>query len=162
MASRAYYQGNDYGDLPTPPPPPPISKHITHQSSPYDDRGYIGYSHRHNRPSDASYQSPSGLEQSSDPYGDEDAIPLRSHRPKHDSQASIAPIIPQYDDPFVRDAKPKRRRAAAGDEKSGWFSGRITWACYILSVIQLAVFIAEIARNGMQDFFRNSLQCAEC
>jgi membrane associated rhomboid family serine protease len=33
--------------------------------------------------------------------------------------------------------------------EQGWFKGKITWVVYVLSVIQLVVFIAEIARNAV-------------
>jgi membrane associated rhomboid family serine protease len=33
-------------------------------------------------------------------------------------------------------------------KKQGWFKGKITWACYVLFIIQVAVFIAELVRNS--------------
>jgi membrane associated rhomboid family serine protease len=38
----------------------------------------------------------------------------------------------------------RRRR-----KKDGWFTGKITWACYILFLIQVGVFIGEIVRNSV-------------
>lgn len=87
-----------------------------------------------------------------DPFADNDAVPLRDYQKsrKHDSQASVAPMIQpaEYDDPFVRDAEPKRSRRRKESKEQGWFKGKITWVCFILSIIQIVVFIYELVRNG--------------
>jgi hypothetical protein len=93
-----------------------------------------------------------------DPYDDRSAIPLDERGNKHGSMHSIAPILPPQhpdDDPFVRDAKPgkKRRRRSDGrgdrvDEDEGWFKGKITWVCFFMSSVQLAVFLAELIKYG--------------
>lgn len=91
-----------------------------------------------------------------DPFGDHDAVPMDNYKYKHSSQSSTVPVItPVYDDPFVRDVDPnsnKRRwprgARASGGKKNGWFSGQITWVCYILTLIQIIVFIVEIIKNG--------------
>jgi len=55
------------------------------------------------------------------------------------------------DDPFVRDADPrkKRRRKSAPQQEDGWFKGKITWVVFTLSIIELAVFIAQLVKNGI-------------
>lgn len=93
-----------------------------------------------------------------DAYDETDAVPLHTYGYKHSSISSTAPVItPVYDDPFVRDIDPDKKKTwrqklgrgtDRNGKKLGWFTGQITWVCYILSVIQLCVFIAEIARNG--------------
>jgi len=128
-------------------------------SSPFDDDQF---SYRHNQPSPSSYPStPQGMMGAqSDPFEDDDAVPLRNYRPKHASQTSVAPIVtPEYNDPFVRDVKRQGRRRSQRDIplQSGWFKGQITWVCFILSIIQIAVFIAELARNGKRATLWNSL-----
>lgn len=50
------------------------------------------------------------------------------------------------DDPFVRDADPRKKRRRK--VKEGWFKGKITWVVYVVSVVELVVFIAEIIKNG--------------
>lgn len=34
-------------------------------------------------------------------------------------------------------------------KKKGWFSGGVTWVCYILTTVQVAVFIGELIRNAV-------------
>ena len=72
---------------------------------------------------------------------------------KRESATSVSPILPEQpeDDPFVRDADPRRqRKQSTGRRRDGWFNGQITWVVYTMTVIQLAVFIAELAKNGKQ------------
>lgn len=95
-----------------------------------------------------------------DPYEDQNAIPLAERERKHGSMHSVAPILPPQhpdDDPFVRDAKPgKRRRRDSGgrsrgnasDDDDGWFRGKITWCCFFFSIVQLIVFLVEIIKYG--------------
>ncbi|KAF4553801.1 Rhomboid-like protein 3 [Elsinoe fawcettii] len=84
---------------------------------------------------------------------EEDGVQLRPYNHKRDSQGSQAPIIPHHDDPFVKDAGPTGRRRGHGEsvgppERQGWFKGKITWCCFFFSVVQIGVFIGELARNG--------------
>lgn len=120
-------------------------------TSPFDDQTYPYQLPAH---PDTSYY---GSHDDRDPYDDHDAVPMHNYNYKHSSQASTAPVIaPEYDDPFVRNARPKKKKTTnmfsrglgPDGRKNGWFSGQITWVCYILSAIQLIVFIAQIIRNG--------------
>ncbi|KAK3114394.1 hypothetical protein LTR53_007361 [Teratosphaeriaceae sp. CCFEE 6253] len=87
-----------------------------------------------------------------DPYDDENAVQLNS-RNKHNSTNTISPILPhQIEDPFVRDADPRkkrRRKDTSRQEDDGWFRGRITWVVFTLTIVQLAVFIAQLVKNGI-------------
>jgi membrane associated rhomboid family serine protease len=40
----------------------------------------------------------------------------------------------------------KRRRQK---KKEGWFSGRITWVVYTLTIVQIGVFVGELIKNGI-------------
>jgi hypothetical protein len=159
MASNNYYH-NDYSNAQQPPyntgayhdhdnrneaPLPPLPYNSSPSPSPLVD----------------PYGQPSAAPSSrydTDPYDDRSAIPLDERGNKHGSMHSIAPILPPQhpdDDPFVRDAKPgkKRRRRSDGrgdrvDEDEGWFKGKITWVCFFMSVVQLAVFLAELIKYG--------------
>jgi hypothetical protein len=143
MAANDYYTSpypkggyEDYRNAPLPPVP------RTYTSSPYSSQTHLP------QPYSPSYQSTSGKFQDDDPYEDNNSIPL-SGRKKHESATSIAPMLPhQQEDPFVRDADPTRERKSRGRRKDGWFTGQITWVVYTLTVIQLAVFIAELVKNG--------------
>lgn len=127
--SATQYQGySDRHDAPLPIPP----------TSPFDDQ------YAHHLPSPATPSGGGGLHHDSDPFADNNAIPLRN---KNDSQQTIAPILHDQDDDFIRDADP-RQQERQRLKKDGWFTGKITWCVFVLSFVQLVVFIAEIARNG--------------
>lgn len=151
MAANEYYHSpytTAYHDQ-TPPysyssrkndalPPPPSHSPFHDQAYPY---GNPSASH--------SYTGSHGrLNNDSDPFEDDDAVPMHGRRPKHDSAATVAPILPhEVEDPFVRDVDPGRPKGRR--TRDGWFKGKVPWVVYTLTVIQLVVFIAEIARNGM-------------
>jgi hypothetical protein len=128
------HNDHDYTNAPLPPLPSP-------SHSPYHDGNYP-YSH----PQYASSNT-GKLHDPTDPYDDENSIPLSGRRAKHASATSVAPMLPhEQEDPFVRDADPRRKRKR---RKDGWFHGKITWVCFVLSIIQIGVFIGEIVKNGM-------------
>lgn len=116
--------------------------HLTHantsSSSAYADTSYHGadsphgYYNRYDPP--ANHQT--------DPFGDHSAIPLQNQGGKMgDGPASNA----------VYGADPERRYTGEKKrKKKGWFSGRVTWMVYILTTVQIAVFVGEIVKNGMQ------------
>ena len=159
MASNNYYH-NDYSnpthtsananayhdhDLRNDAPLPPLPYNTSRPTSPFVDGS----------------RQPSAAPYSNDPYDDHNAIPLDDRGRKHGSMHSVAPILPPQhpdDDPFVRDAIPgkKRRRRSDGRddrvvEDEGWFKGKITWVCFLFSVVQLVVFLAEIIKYGKLD-----------
>ena len=143
MAANDYYISQypkpvyeDYRNAPLPPVP------RTYSDSPYSSQTHLP------QPYSPSYQSSSGRYKDDDPYEDENSIPM-SGRKKHESAASIPPILPhQQEDPIERDEDPSRQRRQRGRRRDGWFSGQITWVVYTVTVIQLAVFIAELVKNG--------------
>lgn len=80
------------------------------------------------------------------PFGDGESIPLKDGQ-GHASSTTISPILPhETDDPLVRDIHPRKKRRRS---KDGWFQGRITWVVYVLTAIQLVIFIAELIKNGI-------------
>lgn len=154
MAANDYYQHNtsyhpsnayhdqDYdrydnrNDAPLPPLP---------ANSPFDDRTYP-YSHQ--APSQSYTGAGGRIHDDADPFEDDNAIPMNGRKHKHDSATTISPILPgQIEDPFVRDADPRKKRK--GRSKDGWFKGKVTWVVYVLTVVQLVVFIAEIVKNAV-------------
>ncbi|KAF2863145.1 rhomboid-domain-containing protein, partial [Piedraia hortae CBS 480.64] len=75
------------------------------------------------------------------PDEEDDAIPMNG--PKHNSTTTLSPILhSEADETGEMRRSPKRR-------KSGWFSGRVTWVVYILTLVQLIVFIAQLVRNAV-------------
>ncbi|USW53499.1 Putative peptidase S54, rhomboid, Rhomboid-like superfamily [Septoria linicola] len=168
MAAHDYYSHSGNGDSNSPP-----SYHNHNNASPYHD-----YSERNEAPlppipqppqspfgdrvhpcahqsPQQSYAGSSGrIHHDADPFDDGNAIPLNGRNPKHDSTHTVSPILPhEQDDPFVRDADPRRKRrrdhAPAPVQEQGWFKGKITWVVFVLTFVQLVVFIAEIIRNGV-------------
>ncbi|KAK3686650.1 hypothetical protein LTR37_019581 [Vermiconidia calcicola] len=138
MASNDYYSSqhaNPYHDYSNSPLPPlPSTSHAGYAENRYD----------YARP----YTSNSNDRYDNDPYDDENSIPLSGRRAKHASATTISPILPhEQEDPFVRDADPKKKRRRKG--KDGWFSGEITWVVFILTVVQIFVFIGELIKNGI-------------
>lgn len=129
--SATKYQGySDRLDSPLPIPP----------KSPFDDQ------YAHHLPSSATPSVSGRLQHETDPFADNNAIPLKG---KYGSQQTIAPILSHngQEDDFIRDADPRQPKRHTM-KKDGWFSGKITWCVYVLTSIQLVVFIVEIARNG--------------
>jgi hypothetical protein len=86
----------------------------------------------------------SGYGGSTDPFADQNAIPLQPNKTKHDAFAS-ANSLNDPEQPFPRYDQQKDR---APSRQKGWFKGKITYAVYLLTLVQLAVFIAEIVKNG--------------
>lgn len=163
MAANDYYN-TGYSNAPTPssphsetsfdrrlnaslpPPPPPQHTYSSPGLSPLHPYG--GSSSRHDDRSD-----------------DEDWIPMSGPRQKHSSQASVAPILPhEQEDPFVRDAAPRERGRGRRKEKDGWFTGKITWVVFACTLVQISVFIAMLARNGMarRDLLANGIMLTIC
>ena len=140
MAANDYYTSASYpsrpyhdydNNAPIPPPLPPLPSPYAQSTQSLPSRTYSGVS--------------------GDPFHDDNAIPLSDSK-KHYSSQSVSPVMPhEGDDPFVREIDPsrsrkkKRRRRHA---KQGWFTGRITWVVFVLTVVQLIVFLAEIIKNG--------------
>jgi membrane associated rhomboid family serine protease len=50
---------------------------------------------------------------------------------------------PEY---YGMGVEPKRRKSK---KKKGWFSGRVTWVVYILTAVQVGVFVGELIKNGI-------------
>ncbi|KAH8724134.1 hypothetical protein GQ44DRAFT_709202 [Phaeosphaeriaceae sp. PMI808] len=79
-----------------------------------------------------------------DPFTDHNAIPLHSqstmqgNKPDHGSPT-------QYNADPEAFPPPSRKRSK---KKKGWFSGRITWVVYTLTVVQIGVFVGELIKNG--------------
>ncbi|CAK4032119.1 rhomboid family membrane [Lecanosticta acicola] len=136
------YDFPDRHDGPLPPLPHP-------SQSPFDPDAHSTYLGHQHPPQ--SYTGANGrIHDDADPFEDDNAIPLNGRKPKHDSTHTISPILPhEQDDPFVRDADPRKQKHKRTRSRQGWFRGKITWVVYVLTLAQLIVFIAEIIRNAV-------------
>ncbi|KAK0342934.1 hypothetical protein LTR91_010133 [Friedmanniomyces endolithicus] len=150
MASHEYYE-TPYHKTPyhdplydgrneAPLPPLPSNAPLDEYAYPYQNQAPA-----------MSYPGSSGrLHDDPDPYEDEHAVQMSSRKNKHDSTATVTPILPhQMEDPFVIDTDPRKQRRRKSTPRQGWFKGRVTWVVYILTVVELIVFIAELVKNGI-------------
>ena len=71
-----------------------------------------------------------------DPFADQNAIPLQNQGKMGESHNAAS---------FSADPEARYR---GEPKKKGWFSGRVTWVVYILTVVQVGVFVGEIIKNG--------------
>jgi membrane associated rhomboid family serine protease len=165
MASHNYYHDNShtYGGYDTnqdssyynssrqalnsPLPPLPHDEGVSpvnNSKSPFGDH-YATYS-----PSMQSLDQYPQQTRSHDPFSDSSAIPLESQdhfhnynkpdEPKSPGMAERQPFPPYNGNSATRPENERRR--------DGWFKGKIPWAVYILSLVQIIVFIVEIIKNA--------------
>jgi hypothetical protein len=128
-----------------------------YSQSPFDDNNYYNTPNSSGAlggyPSNTSYQ---GAQQ--DPFTDHNAIPLHA-QPKMDGHGH-GHGRDKLDDgsPTRYGADPEGgvRRRKSKKKKKGWLNGRVTWMCYILTTVQIAVFVGELIKNG--EFIQPSYQ----
>ena len=101
-------------------------------------RPYESTTHSTSSPYNASGALAGGREHDRTSYADD--VPLRPQGKTHTDNA-----FPDHygDDPAVVDRVPERKT-----KKS--FLARIPWVVYTLTLVQVSVFIAELAKNGKQ------------
>jgi len=118
--------------------------------SPFDDHAYPAYprpSQSHSHTPDYADTRPS---YSHDPFRDSNAIPLQQGLKGPHVSGSPTSGMGEAEQQYAssqRDHKGQRNRTRRRKEQ-GWFRGRITWAVFLLTLVQLIVFIVEIVRNG--------------
>lgn len=76
-----------------------------------------------------------------DPFTDANAIPM--HKMKVDTNTVESPVFEGEERGF--DGEERRRRRG---KRKAWYKGRVTWVVWILTFIQVVIFIVEIIRNG--------------
>ena len=127
--------------------------HLTHtQTGPslsYTDTSYHSpdpYGN-HAHPYNQHYDTPPAPAQH-DPFADQNAIPLQQQGKMGSGQ--VATGVYQMDP----EGRPREKRRK---KKKGWFSGRVTWVVYILTAVQVGVFVGEIIKNGTCKSVRRAL-----
>ena len=126
-----------YSSHPNQPSPP-------HISSPYEDTSYRPDVDRNQQSTPSPYYASGGGGRETEPNPYSDDIPLRQHPSKGSSEILRDPL--PYD-PAIIDRP--AQNAARRRRKHGFFGGRkIPWVVYTLTLIQVCVFIAELAKNG--------------
>lgn len=168
MTSHNYYQ--DYQQGPLPPKkdpsyqvyPPYTGSDRPTDSTPYIDESYDerrrksylppvpteGYGHPY-----GYFDNMSGRPVSGEQYADD--IPLKAHAqaPPQDSDPEL---IADQEPPYNRDRRYNNRdtafdptpRTKKESRKAGFFRKKIAWVTYLLTIIDVAVFISELVRNG--------------
>jgi len=127
----------------------PFDDHVypLHQPSRFESQSTLGQDTRYYGP-----QSGSGRLDGGGNYADD--IPLRDHpaTPAKDSPNISTDHV--YDaDPTIQAASLEEGRKGNGGSGLGRFGvkGRIAWVTYLLTTIQVIVFIVEIIKNGMSE-----------
>ncbi|EDU42987.1 GlpG membrane protein [Pyrenophora tritici-repentis] len=170
MAANDYFNPSGppqhKNDAPLPPTPGNHTQQsVSPVSSPFDDRPYPGQTHSSGALggypidtsySNTSYQQPTQYDSTAhindpyarqpDPFADQNAIPLQNQQNQHKNDGD-APLRfnndPEYYGMGVQPARKKSKK------KKGLFSGRVTWVVYILTAVQVGVFIGELVKNGI-------------
>lgn len=135
-------------------------------SSPFTDNAYPTYPQNSHMPpnpygptgyeyggDDTAYHGAAGYGQhrpnDTDPFADGNAIPLHAQQPKTDASPSRYNNDPEGQAPLVGgDGMRRDRSRRHKKKKDGWFTGKIPWVVYTLTVVQIAVFIGEVIKNG--------------
>ena len=169
MAANDYYKGWSAGeqtgnqirvdDHPPRLPPLPIHQQYTslRQDRPHDspmspvfDSTPLYEPHRTaSEESTSDYFRAGRADRSRDSRQYSDEIPLRAQPQPVDEHGGSPKqqTLPDDQLPSHIAGEPRRRRRRE-PEKKGFFSRQTTWVVYALTLIQLAVFIAELVKNG--------------
>ena len=148
----------------SPPSPPPLSsysayhqEHTTQRidspvSPNFDSRSSL-YHHTQGQRSDDSgsrFYGAGGGGRNNDSGHFADNIPLQpqSPVPPLGNSGFYGKQSPTDDEPLPGPASRQQRSRQRGSGRKGWFRGKIPWVVYIFTTVQIAVFIAEITRNG--------------
>ena len=114
--------------------------------SPYDNSTYPALptpSQQTLTPNAPNYGVGGGPKRHEDPFADHNAIPMQSQGSKLDNPNAMGSLS-AFDHDDGSQSRTKRKM-------KGFFSKRQPWVVYILSFVQLCVFIAEIAKNGKRN-----------
>ncbi|KAL2399130.1 putative rhomboid protein [Exophiala dermatitidis] len=77
-----------------------------------------------------------------------DNIPLK-HNPRLNTNADDLRNQPNQYPPSPESPSQTQLLQKGGKKKTGWFSGKIPWVVYTLSLVQITVFIVEIIKNSI-------------
>ncbi|KAL8715398.1 MAG: hypothetical protein Q9220_000731 [cf. Caloplaca sp. 1 TL-2023] len=168
MAANDYYNPPDSrahqrrSDAPLPPVPDyELPHHLSqkHPSSspfttPFDDPSYQPYGRqsRQSLGSEHPYYGAGGAPRPYDPSPYSEDIPLRTHPSKQSHEALSYDQHRQEHEAAYAARMDAQQRSGHGNgrkKRKGWFSGRVTWVVYFFTLVQIVVFIAEIARNAV-------------
>lgn len=162
-------------DAPLPPVPsspsfrpskPTVNtSNISPVTSPFDDQTYPSYpqaslpniSQQHlTDPESPQYYGRPSTHSHNDPFTDGNAIQMQSQGKQSASKmggVGVTSSPTQAEMGYDHDPRAAKRRPSGRSrgkkKKEGLFTGRVTWAVFVLTGVQLVMFIVEIVRNGM-------------
>lgn len=91
-----------------------------------------------------------------DPFTDGNAIPMQNQSKQSVNKlggVGVTSSPTQAEMGYDHEPRAARRRPSGRSrgkkKKEGLFTGRVTWAVFVLTGVQLVMFIVEIVRNGM-------------
>jgi len=151
MAANDYYTtphgANTHAHAPQSPLSPLPSNHPHTHSSPFDDDNNY-YTTPNSSGALGAYPSPTSYQGAQqDPFTDHNAIPMHV-QPKADGHGSGKLDHDGSPTRYGSDPEVGGRRRKSKKKKKGLFNGRVTWMCYVLTVVQVAVFVGELIKNG--------------
>ncbi|EMD60478.1 hypothetical protein COCSADRAFT_40121 [Bipolaris sorokiniana ND90Pr] len=178
MAANDYYNNNnnhnpnlygqppDRNDAPLPALPGNHTQTpVSPVGSPFDDRPHPVHTHSSGAMSgmpidttysNTSYQPPTQYSSTAhindpharqpDPFADQNAIPLQNQNRRNDGSPVRYDNDPEF---YGMGVEPRRRKSSRKKKKKGLFNGGVTWVVYILTAVQVGVFIGELIKNGM-------------
>ena len=143
----------------SPPSPPPFSakpptslytnyppSRASYIQSPYSASGALDSSYDNPHHSRDSYYSGVVGGALNDDRQYADNIPLKSPQSRPYSGDPLAGQNTQY--PSSPESQRPLKSSCRRKKKQGWFSGKITWVVFAATLVQIGVFIGEIAING--------------
>lgn len=117
--------------------------------APFDDHVYPlgGQPSQSSFGQDSRYYNQGGGGRPQDSFGSvPDAIPLRDQGPAKENNTTDHVYDAAEAPPYLQNRRPNRDSRFV--KVLGGKNGRIPWVVYTFTIIQIAVFIAEIAKNG--------------
>ena len=116
----------------------------SYKTSSYEDTSYHPYADQSHQSLSSPYYAAGGGGREYGPNSYSDDVPLRQYPSKGDSSFPMHNTPP--DDPTIID----RPLHSPGQErqKLGIFGKKRPWVVYIFTLIQVVVFIVELAKNG--------------
>ena len=166
MAANEYYDTSSNSqrtrvDAPLPPLPNPYSSYTSSSqqykaspiSSPFDDPSYRPHGRQSSQSlaSNNAYYGAGGSGHDYDARTYSDDIPLRTQRRKSSSDllnSNPGPLDSEVQRPPLGPRKKSRTGATRRKNKKGLWSGRIPFAVYFFTTVQIVVFIAELIKAG--------------
>lgn len=132
------FEDQAYPSYPQPSLPNVSQQHLTDPESP----------HYYGRPGDAA-----STYSHNDPFTDGNAIPLQNQsRQSVNKMGGVGVTSSPTEAEMGYDPRAGKRRPSGRSrskkKKEGLFTGRVTWAVFILTGVQFIMFIVEIVRNG--------------